>query len=906
MSGVFLLCALLSFFPASMDGGAAGPHIFSDPDSIGAMFGNQMHGGNENPFLRSSSVSGALLEEFMIDTSMVYFGAGGNQDAPCAASDGRNWFVVWSDTRGFGMDIYGTRVDSAGSVLDPFGIPICTVGGDQKYPSISFNGNVYFVTWMDCRVGLHADIFGTRIDTSGQVLDPMGIALSKSADDDRNPSVACGGSGFLVVWHYSPDGKVTGIHGARVDRLGNVLDTSAIVICTTSTWKWDPCIAFDGGSYMVVWGESRKATPSKVTCCARLDTLGNLLTPKPNVIWQSNGAQLSPSIAFDGVNYLLVWGDTLSSDIYGTRVNKFGGALDPSGIAISTASQYQSCPFVTFDGTDYFVVWVDSRNGIDSDIFGARVSVSGTVLDTAGVDICGQPFSQSEPLMSPGGSSCLVVCSDKHGGYDWNIVGRRIRESGSAIDSTAFLITYSAQRQTDPSMAFDGTNYLVVWCDNHNGEDLDIYGARISPSGILQNPPGAIISGVPGCQAYPSVAFDGINYLLVWENSECGSWFTDVMGARMDKSGNLLDTFTVARNTSVRTHRRPSASFGGGEYLVAWETHYSGYDTSSIYCARVDTCGVVLDPGGIAVSTGGWIRRHLSLASCGSTFLVTWSDFRSLSGYDVYGARVSGLGAVFDPDGIPVCTLDGSQGYPSVASDGKKYLVVWEDGRDLSKAYDIYGARVDTSGSVLDTSGIRISTELSSDQDACAAFDGTDYFVAWKAGLAIRGARLDTAGTVLDSAAIDLAGELTRSGGPKVLCGPGGKPFVTRHGFRPEPYDASRVFAAFYPEVGIPQESSKFNVQGSRVELTQNKPNPFHLKTTIRYSVDRPCHVALKVYDSSGRLVNTLVNEQKPAGTHSVTWNGTCSDGSKLASGVYFCKLQAGKQTATQKMIWLE
>jgi hypothetical protein len=94
--------------------------------------------------------------------------------------------------------------------------------------------------------------------------------------------------------------------------------------------------------------------------------------------------------------------------------------------------------------------------------------------------------------------------------------------------------------------------------------------------------------------------------------------------------------------------------------------------------------------------------------------------------------------------------------------------------------------------------------------------------------------------------------------------------------------------------------------------LEQNYPNPFNPVTTIEYKIPdvgtSPANsagrfmkfVKLKVYNTLGEEVTTLVNEEKPAGNYSVKFNG-----SNLPSGVYFYKLAAGSFIATRKMVLL-
>lgn len=80
--------------------------------------------------------------------------------------------------------------------------------------------------------------------------------------------------------------------------------------------------------------------------------------------------------------------------------------------------------------------------------------------------------------------------------------------------------------------------------------------------------------------------------------------------------------------------------------------------------------------------------------------------------------------------------------------------------------------------------------------------------------------------------------------------------------------------------------------------LSQNYPNPFNPSTTIEYSIPKRSHITIKVYDLLGREVATLINEEKPAGNYSITF-----DASNLSSGVYFYKLTAGTFNQTKKLI---
>ena len=83
--------------------------------------------------------------------------------------------------------------------------------------------------------------------------------------------------------------------------------------------------------------------------------------------------------------------------------------------------------------------------------------------------------------------------------------------------------------------------------------------------------------------------------------------------------------------------------------------------------------------------------------------------------------------------------------------------------------------------------------------------------------------------------------------------------------------------------------------------LEQNYPNPFNSLSSIKYSIPKSSQVTLKIFNTLGEEIATLVNEEKLAGTYELKWNA-----SNLPSGVYFYNLQAGIFFQTRKMILLK
>ncbi len=370
--------------------------------------------------------------------------------------------------------------------------------------------------------------------------------------------------------------------------------------------------------------------------------------PVPSALRGAPGDQVWGSgVAFDGVNYLVVWTDYRAGDpkVYGARVSPGGTVLDQDGFAISAPGG--SGPAVAFDGTNYLVVWSNQES-----IVGARVDPGGTVLDPGGIPISTRP----EPELYP-------------------------------------------------TLAFDGTNYLVAWITMaEDTQTEDVYGARVSPSGTVLDPAGIEIAVRGGFnETSPSVAFDGTNYLVVWQEIPCNR----ILGRRVSQAGVpdgdgsflISDCYEDPGNVWIRKFD-PAVAFDGVNYLVTWVDFYgnlAGY-ALNISVARVTPAGTVLDPNGIGITGGGWYgnRGWPSLAFGGSTYLVVWID-----GGVVRGARLTRDGSVLDPGGFAMSS-SGAR-FPVNAFDGTNYLAVWDN------SVDVLGTRVTQAGGVLDGNGFQIT-----------------------------------------------------------------------------------------------------------------------------------------------------------------------------------------------------
>ncbi|MCX6843958.1 MAG: hypothetical protein NTX53_16975, partial [candidate division WOR-3 bacterium] len=330
-----------------------------------------------------------------------------------------------------------------------------------------------------------------------------------------------------------------------------------------------------------------------------------------------------------------------------SKVTPAGTVLDPTGIAISLANREQYSPDVGADGENYLVVWEDYRTSGNSDIYGARVTPEGAVLDPSGIAIAQAAYNQSYPAVSSDGANSLVVWQDNRTGSGWyDIYGTRVTPQGTVLDSAGIIISPAIYDQLAPDVSFDGANYLVVWEDIRNAIDRDIYGARVTPERAVLDPSGILISQAEGDQGSPTEGFDGTNYLVAWEDFSNGiDW--NIYSARVTPAGLVCDTGPVT--TQERDQMLPALACGTGGQMLAvyqsWTCTVGGrsYNTPRIWGKLWSYVGV--EAGSPSLQTSGHSLTATILR--GVLFLPEAPSHRpqDASLLDISGREVMGLKA---------------------------------------------------------------------------------------------------------------------------------------------------------------------------------------------------------------------------------------------------------------------
>jgi hypothetical protein len=191
---------------------------------------------------------------------------------PASAYGDEVFLVVWQSgrfsvnniTQGFEpiADLVACRINKSGEILDHLPFIISSANDLQEQPRVAFGNGIFLVVWQDLRNGVDWDVYATRVTSAGVVLDPDGILVCGGANNQALPSVTWDGNNFWVVWSDYRSKGYYEIFGGRVSSSGEVLDSSGVLV-TSRKGTW--CNVYRGVTTSRGAGKSFTLSVTKVT-----------------------------------------------------------------------------------------------------------------------------------------------------------------------------------------------------------------------------------------------------------------------------------------------------------------------------------------------------------------------------------------------------------------------------------------------------------------------------------------------------------------------------------------------------------------------------------------------------------------------------------------------------------------
>lgn len=583
----------------------------------------------------------------------------GFANGPRVAFGSTNYLMAWSDAAvqhpSSGDDIYAQFISSAGNLVgNPF--PVSTAGGSQYVLGVASDGDTFLVIWSDID-GLH----GRRISPSGQLLGEELLFTTESVEEPG--TVAYGGGQYLVAWVEGTDGahQAMGRFVSTAGQLGGLL-----LLSQDDSHFYNPIsVAFGGDRFLAVWHHNTGEDTDwdlrgRVVLSNGTLEGGELILaagPKDDLAWAN-------AVAFDGQDFLVAW-TSAEYPFPTTNCVFLGQYWSRSGAA-------QSSPFV-IDGRTAVSIGVGLSSGQ-----GKVMTLINSELFTAEADVYTRTISRPGP--QPLATFTIATTSGIESGFE---------------------------------AACDGSNYLVGIQGGSLGQG-PISAQLLSPTGARLGLPLALSES----GGMPHLAFDGVNYLMVWDGAKATPGFN---GQFVSRTAGLVGPIL---RIHPDTPRASSLAFGAGSYLACWS------DAAAVRGQFITPQGQ-FEGTSFLVSGGVQHARENAIGFDGTNFLVAFNGGGNMQP-NIYGQFVSPAGTLIGGPVLLDGTPDPSDNPLAVAFDGTNYLVVFNDqvGGISEGTMHVYGRMVSAEG-VVSAQRLVIADQPVAQLFPGVAFDGSSYLVSW-------------------------------------------------------------------------------------------------------------------------------------------------------------------------------
>ncbi len=357
----------------------------------------------------------------------------------------------------------------------------------QAYPATSSNGTDFIITWQsegqdNDGYGIYAQI----VDSNGSKTGTEFQLNSYTTNHQKYPFVTSKLTNYLVVWQsFGQDGDQYGIFGQLVDNDGSTIGTEFQINSYTPLRQQYPCVTSGDNNYLVVWESKDQDGDGYGIFAQIIDNDGTKIGAEFQINSYTNSDQGRPVVSYSNNTYFVVW---QSSGQDGSYSGVFGQIIDNDGTKIGAefqintyTSSFQINPSLSSNGTNYMVVWESLTQDIGS------AGIFAQLIDNEGAKI-GAEFqinsytthTQTGPSVTSNGNDYLVVWhSYEQNGEHYEIYGRLFNDTGNPITEEIHINTITDNEQSTPSVTSNGTDFLVAWNSNADGQ-YDIYSTLIN------------------------------------------------------------------------------------------------------------------------------------------------------------------------------------------------------------------------------------------------------------------------------------------------------------------------------------------------------------------------------------------------------------------------------------------
>ena len=658
----------------------------------------------------------------------------------CYNPDRNEYMAVWQGyMRATGNNIYARRLSSNGTFQGGV-FPICQATDAQVAPSVAYDdvNHQFWVVWTDFRATQGGQVYARRVSPTGTLWGAE-VMVNTSSNSAIMARAACGGGRCVVVW--------VELYGQTADTLARSYGATGspvqgpMKLNATGTGATYPDVTYNGedGHFLTVWNQWGGATGWDIVgwrLTSGLSSVGGRIT-----ISVAPAYQQQPRAAYSPVadRYLVAWQDGRNSptwDVYGQRLSRSGTPVG-SVLPIFAGAFHDLAPAVAAHSSQsQFMV------GYERDISGAgqfqiyASSVSGAGTVSAAFVVRGWHNQRGSPAIAhaTGSNNYCLAWQDGGSGTQNDIQAQRVNKD-RALQGSLIVVSAGRKGQESPSVAYNSTRneYFVAWQDYRSGSDYHTYGRRVSATGQLVGQE-LIIATAGQLNGNPSVAYNpqSDSYVVAWQRIHSQSTGYDIYAQRVGGAGSKVgDAVWISRDSGAVNEGSAHVVYNAAlnEYLVVWHAFTDGL--WNIWCQRLSASGQMLGTNRrLSTGSGDTQNARVAYSTQRNEYVVVWQDGRSGSRVDVYAQRLGGTAGPWGGN-FGISTASGSKNKCDVAysSHDNTYMVAWGDTRTGS---NIYAQRLNATAGLAGGS-FAVSAAVPSEMAPVIEYDhvNQEYVGAW-------------------------------------------------------------------------------------------------------------------------------------------------------------------------------
>ena len=391
---------------------------------------------------------------------------------------GSSYFVIFHGyVNSFDYGIEYVRTHATLTPLDtvPGVITSTPWANDDFYlmPGAAASDDGFFIAWEYQHATGTSELYGARVDTSGQSLDGDGFPITTGLPHTfaATPLVTWNGAQWVVGWPESGEYRLASLGGP-----GSISPSHVPVPGAAQ-----PVLAGSDGATRHTWVDARSGGPRPLDIYTAL--LDADVMPGPeHPVSLSVPYQTDAAVAAGAENYLVAY---LSSTAAGARI--MANVLDDAGAPllaepVQLVAGAVADPRVGFASGRYLVVWADA-SGATPAIVGARLAADGTLLDTTPLAIMNGHDPDVADLPLPAEEGRFLVTGLQGTGPAAHVQGMRVGGDGSLLDPAPLAV--SSDHSLAPRVIRSGQNWFAAWEATGRSDGSEIDGAAVTATGLV-------------------------------------------------------------------------------------------------------------------------------------------------------------------------------------------------------------------------------------------------------------------------------------------------------------------------------------------------------------------------------------------------------------------------------------